>query len=189
METFTIPPALLPHYTYQEYKDWEGQWELIAGIPFAMSPLPTFKHQRINSRIVHFLTEALEQNNSCPHCEAMMPIDWKIKDDTIVQPDACIICEETDTETAFIRNIPKVVFEILSPSTRKKDLTIKYALYESVGLPYYVIIDPDIQKATVYQYQENKFVQVLETQKKNYTFDIGECFFTFDFSKIWSRTI
>ena len=26
----------LPHYTYKDYKNWEGRWELIEGIPFAM---------------------------------------------------------------------------------------------------------------------------------------------------------
>jgi len=28
---------LLPHYTYSDYENWEGQWELIDGIPYAMS--------------------------------------------------------------------------------------------------------------------------------------------------------
>jgi len=30
----------LPNYTYEDYCQWEGQWELIEGIPYAMSPLP-----------------------------------------------------------------------------------------------------------------------------------------------------
>jgi hypothetical protein len=38
---------ILPHYTYVEYEQWEGQWELIEGIPYAMSPLPSFP--------IHFL--------------------------------------------------------------------------------------------------------------------------------------
>lgn len=24
---------ILPHYTYEEYRLWEGRWELIEGIP------------------------------------------------------------------------------------------------------------------------------------------------------------
>ncbi|HJY21679.1 MAG TPA: hypothetical protein VJ279_02270 [Hanamia sp.] len=27
-----------PYYTYKDYCAWEGRWELIDGIPFAMSP-------------------------------------------------------------------------------------------------------------------------------------------------------
>jgi hypothetical protein len=28
------------YYTYNDYKDWEGSWELIDGVPFAMAPAP-----------------------------------------------------------------------------------------------------------------------------------------------------
>ena len=31
----------LPHYSYQDYRRWEGDWELIEGIPYAMTPSPT----------------------------------------------------------------------------------------------------------------------------------------------------
>jgi hypothetical protein len=34
----------LPEYTYDDYKKWEGNWELIEGIPYAMSPPPKRKH-------------------------------------------------------------------------------------------------------------------------------------------------
>ena len=27
-----------PHYTYEDFCQWEGQWELIQGIPYAMTP-------------------------------------------------------------------------------------------------------------------------------------------------------
>ncbi len=38
---------ILPHYTYEDYLQWKGRWELIEGIPYAMSPQPVPKHQRI----------------------------------------------------------------------------------------------------------------------------------------------
>jgi hypothetical protein len=37
----------LPHYTYDDYVHWEGLWEIINGIPYAMSPTPTLRHQFI----------------------------------------------------------------------------------------------------------------------------------------------
>ena len=42
---------ILPHYTYSDYLNWEGQWELIEGIPYAMNPLPIPKHLRIAGRL------------------------------------------------------------------------------------------------------------------------------------------
>ena len=45
----------LPHYTIQEYKKWEGNWELIYGIPYAMSPASVNKHQLLTGKIfIHF---------------------------------------------------------------------------------------------------------------------------------------
>jgi len=32
----------LPHYTYDNYVQWEGRLELICGVPHAMSPSPKF---------------------------------------------------------------------------------------------------------------------------------------------------
>jgi hypothetical protein len=34
---------ILPYYTYEDYVQWEGKWELIDGIPYAMSPAHTPK--------------------------------------------------------------------------------------------------------------------------------------------------
>src|SRR5690606_8258397 len=41
----------LPHYTFEDYERWEGRWELIYGIPYAMSPQPNLKHQRVSGNI------------------------------------------------------------------------------------------------------------------------------------------
>lgn len=45
------PVKILSYYTYADYAQWEGQWELIDGIPYAMSPSPVPKHQRIANKI------------------------------------------------------------------------------------------------------------------------------------------
>jgi len=80
----------LPHYIYNDYKLWKGKWELIYGIPYAMSPSPNFKHQKISNKIAWLLTEKLK---NCQYCTALLPFDWKIADDTIVQPDNMVICQ------------------------------------------------------------------------------------------------
>ena len=40
MSTAALKVEDLPHYTYDDYVQWEGRWELIKGIPFAMVPAP-----------------------------------------------------------------------------------------------------------------------------------------------------
>lgn len=35
------------NYTYEDYLKWDGQWELIDGVPYSMAPSPSFTHQYI----------------------------------------------------------------------------------------------------------------------------------------------
>ncbi|MCF6206884.1 MAG: Uma2 family endonuclease [Sulfurovum sp.] len=39
------------YYTYEDYKTWEDRWELIVGVPYAMSPAPYPLHQKTVARI------------------------------------------------------------------------------------------------------------------------------------------
>jgi hypothetical protein len=71
------------------YKNWEGRWELIRGIPYAMSPAPSIKHQRISNNIAWQLKSLLM---NCSECQALLPVDWKIDEKTTVQPDNLVIC-------------------------------------------------------------------------------------------------
>lgn len=50
-----------PHYTYDEYCLWEGRWELIEGMPYAMSPAPVPQHQTINANLAMVFTTALKK--------------------------------------------------------------------------------------------------------------------------------
>ncbi len=43
----SIAARYRPHYTYDDYCQWEGRWELIEGMPYAMSPLPVPDHQDV----------------------------------------------------------------------------------------------------------------------------------------------
>ena len=38
-------------YTYDDYKNWEGDWELVDGVAFAMAPFALPSHQKISLRI------------------------------------------------------------------------------------------------------------------------------------------
>jgi len=52
------------HYTYDDYKLWDGDWELYDGVAVAMSPAPMRKHQSIASKIIAALDDQL---NDCPN--------------------------------------------------------------------------------------------------------------------------
>lgn len=45
----------IPRYSYADYAQWEGNWELINGYPHAMSPSPALKHQRTSNAVSFIL--------------------------------------------------------------------------------------------------------------------------------------
>lgn len=56
--------------------------------------------------------------------------------------------------------------EILSPSTRSKDLFLKLYKYKNAGVREYWVVDPDTQSVTVHHLEdEENYVP------KNYTFE------------------
>jgi len=174
----------LPHYTYDDYKNWEGNnWEIIYGQAYSTKPTPILKHQAISANIAWELNNVF---NDCKHCTPLLPIDWKISDDTVVQPDNSVICHEPQNE-AYITKAPRIIFEILSKSTAKKDKGLKYNLYEQEGVNYYIIVDTKEQIAKVYELKDGKYIKVCDASDETVKFDIKECSgeMEFDFSKIW----
>jgi len=171
---------ILPHYTYEDWEQWEGQWELIEGIPYAMSPLPVPKHQKIAMALGTEFTVALK---SCSQCAAYQPIDYRVSDDTIVQPDMLVVCGEITKK--YLDFPPALVAEILSPATALKDRHSKYSFYESQQIPYYLILSPDTEEVEIYKLING--VYTLDQKGKNfsYNFNIGDCTPSVNFNEIW----
>ena len=44
------------NYTYDDYKLWDGEWELMGGVPLSMSPAPMRKHQGLSSEIIFHIS-------------------------------------------------------------------------------------------------------------------------------------
>jgi Uma2 family endonuclease len=172
---------ILPYYTYDDYVQWEGKWEIIDGIPYAMSPAPTPRHQIIGANLLAEFRFALK---GCSHCKVSQPIDYKIAEDTILQPDVLVICK--DANKAFIDFPPALVTEILSPSTALKDRHSKFSLYERAHIPYYLIISPDTEEAELYVLEGDEYGLKEKGKSFSFTFSFEEvCSATIDFSEIW----
>ncbi len=171
----------LPHYTHDDYRQWEGRWELIYGVAYAMSPAPSITHQLISQHIASQLQQALE---NCQECHALLPVDWKIDEETVVQPDNLVVCGELE-KTTYLSKTPTIIFEILSKSSAHKDRTTKFNLYEQEGVRYYVIVDPEENLAKVYRQQDGRYIKVQDASKECVEFDLGKCSIQLEFAKIW----
>ena len=172
---------ILPHYTYEDYVQWEGKWELIDGIPYAMSPAPTPEHQLIANTLGALFFIELK---NCKHCKAYQAIDLKIAEDTILHPDLSILCQPTSKK--FIDFPPALVAEILSPSTALKDRFTKAGLYKSLGVSYYIIISPEAATTETYLLEKEEYI--MKESGKDFIFQFsfeGNCTVSIDFSELW----
>jgi len=146
-----------------------------------MAPAPYPRHQRVAKRIAW----ELDRNMDCKKCEAYLsPVDWKIDDATVVQPDVAVFCEETARQ--YFTQTPPLVVEVLSKATAHKDVTIKFDLYEKTGVTYYIIVEPESHVSEVFVLENRKY-RLLEKieEKQKIRFDLGECATAIDFGTLW----
>ena len=73
-------------------------------------------------------------------------------DDTILYPDVFVTCDAADLRTEMIFRAPKLVIEVLSPSTQAYDRSLKFALYRQMAsLQEYALVDPDSRRSEVFR--------------------------------------
>ncbi len=171
--------AYVEHYTVDDYKLWKGDWELIDGKPYAMAPSPMVTHQSVNGKIFVQLNEATEE---CDECQALFETDWQISNDTVVRPDTLVICYEPDEK---LTKKPELIFEVASPSTIIKDEKVKFEIYESEGVKYYILVYPDDKVAKAYELKDGRYIKMGDFSDELTTFKLPGCEIEFDFSSIW----
>jgi Uma2 family endonuclease len=125
-------------YTYADYLTWQlnERVELIKGWLYRMSPAPKTKHQSASGEIFYEMKHFFKkENKACKIFDA--PFDVRLvknkgqknqEIDTVVQPDICVICDESKLDDAGCLGAPDLIVEILSDSTAKKDYNEKFNL-------------------------------------------------------------
>ncbi|HHH19496.1 MAG TPA: Uma2 family endonuclease [Campylobacterales bacterium] len=174
---------LLPKYTYSDYTLWEGEWELIEGIPVAMAPSPMKIHQQLASELFFELKQIM--NEECLECEVLYETDWKLSEETVLRPDIVMVCG--DENEKYITKSPKIIVEVLSPSTAKKDETVKFNIYEDEKVDYYILVYPDDLRAKVYRLKEDRYSKVGDFTKEKLLFEGIDCELELDFERVFRR--
>ena len=176
--------AALLNYTYDDYRQWEGEWELIEGVPVSMAPAPLRIHQNIAVEILFELKRTLDEE-SCPQCVVSYENDWKVSEETVLRPDIVLTCG--DEHEAYLTKAPKIIVEILSPSTAKKDETVKFDIYEAEGVQYYILVYPEDLRAKVYHLKEGRYIKLADFTHERLEFDDLNCSLSLDFGKVFKR--
>ncbi|MFN4082649.1 MAG: Uma2 family endonuclease [Bacteroidia bacterium] len=149
-------------YTYFDYLKWQfkERVELIKGRIFKMSPAPATVHQKIIFSISGLLYNIFKKNK----CKVFIaPFDVRlnvkneVKDTTVVQPDICIICDESKIDEKGCNGSPDIIIEIVSPNSLKHDTETKFNIYEQSGVNEYWIVFPETKTILVYVLKDEKY--------------------------------
>jgi len=155
-----VPQAKSAGHTLDEWRHWEGRWELIHGVAYDMTPAPGIEHQRASGTLFGAIFNALSEARSRTGqggCEVFAaPVDVFLGDN-VVQPDIVVVCDAARLNARGVEGSPDLVVEILSPSTAGKDVTRKWWLYEASGVPEYLIVDPTERVGRLLRLQQDKY--------------------------------
>jgi len=161
----------MKHYTYAEYMTWNGdvRYELIDGVPCALAS-PSTIHQRVSRELTLNIGNYLKGKS----CELFVaPYDVRLNvdtgDDTVVQPDLFVVCDKSKLDGQACLGAPDLVIEILSPSTARFDMLIKFQKYMKAGVREYWIVDPESKTVNAFILENNKYVSYIYAEEDTIT--------------------
>jgi len=160
-----MPPSPGVKLTYDDFVQFPDdgmRHELIDGEHYVTAS-PNTKHQRISTNVTVLIGSWLESHPIGELFHA--PFDVVFSQFDVVEPDLLYLSKARAADALtplHIRGVPELVIEIGSPSTRKRDETIKRHLYERTGVSEYWVIDPEIDAVRVYRREGGTFARVVE---------------------------
>lgn len=144
--------------SYEEFlklsEESENRYEYIDGEVYLLAS-PSYDHQNIIMEIVNVFYNWFKGKKCRP---LTAPFDVTlIKDDNknVIQPDVIVICDtENINERRRYTGTPALVVEVLSQSTRRKDMLKKLELYLHSGIQEYWIVSPYRHEVYIYWFEE-----------------------------------
>ena len=145
------------HYTSEDYWNLpeEERAELINGKFYDMAP-PSRIHQKLVMELSATIREYIKKNHgSCEVYPAPFAVNLDADDKDWVEPDVSVICDPNKLTDRGCSGAPDLIFEIVSPTSRKMDYGLKNTIYSQAGVREYWIVDPAKERTTVYHYEDD----------------------------------
>ena len=154
---------------YINYSDNEYiREEMIDGKIYLMAP-PTREHRTIQGNLQEIFNRHFKRNKK--RCIAI----FEDKIDTVgggwVIPDLMVFCYNHS------KDIPLIVIEVLSPSTRERDLGVKMEKYANLGIKEYWIVTWETFSIDIYLlsdddnkyklYKSYAYIKIVTPRKRN----------------------
>ncbi len=156
--------------TYEEFLELvdasEQRFELIDGVIYNLAA-PSYEHQYAVQEIFGTFYNWFKNKKCIPLPSPFDITLFKAEDNIcVVQPDIIIICDRDNMDkNGKYKGVPTLLVEVLSPSTRSKDMLKKLELYKQCGIKEYWMVDPKNNLVNVYILDKNEIVDSIAYQK------------------------
>jgi Uma2 family endonuclease len=137
------------------------RYELLQGELF-VTPSPSTVHQRVSRRLQRQLEDYFHGRATGEVFNA--PLDVIFTPHDVLEPDLLVVADQSHISKRGVEKPPLLVIEILSPSTRKVDLGLKYRRYAELGVQHYWIVDPDQRRMECHRLADGAFRPVAEAR-------------------------
>jgi Uma2 family endonuclease len=142
-----------PRLTPDEYLEWEAKQEFrheyVDGEVYAMAG-GTLNHSQIAANFTTLLGIHLEDSN-CRVFTAYAKVSIQSAN-SYVYPDVSVTCDERDRLATKYISHPRIVVEVLSPTTEAYDRGKKFDLYcRSSSLQEYVLVSTQAMSVDIYR--------------------------------------
>lgn len=151
-------------WTYEDYlrlPDDGRRYEVIRGVLY-VAPSPNYDHQLAHWRLSHALSNHIVANHLGVLLSAPFDVLLPERIAEPIQPDILFIREENRPRRGDgnFRNVPDLVVEILSPSTRSYDRKTKLAAYRDAGVHEFWLVDPQTLSVVIYGWKDGQFIEL-----------------------------
>jgi len=167
-EVSIMPLPEKQFYTSEDYWNLPNgeRAELIEGKFYNMAP-PNRIHQKLVQQLSLTIGNYITSHGGdCEVYPAPFAVNLDSDDKDWVEPDISVICDKNKLTDRGCSGAPDFIIEIVSPSSRKMDYSIKNALYSESGVREYWIVDPDKERTTVYYYEEDAAPTIYAFEQK-----------------------
>jgi Uma2 family endonuclease len=154
-QIWTMQPAAQADFvTVDDYLAAEEQSEVrheyLGGLVYAMAGETRAHNQIVQNLLAHIRPHL--KGGPCRLYFSDIRVNFDLRDDQyFYYPDIVVTCDPRDTHPRFVHH-PRLLIEVLSPSTERVDRREKFFAYTSIGsLEEYVLVGQEPREVTVFR--------------------------------------
>ena len=154
-------PATVNKMNVTEFLAWEAQqpekYELHNGEVYPHEIYNMVGARRTHATITLNIAAALKQHLRSGPCRAFVnDIKLAVDEHSSFYPDLMVTCDPADLAADLVMHHPRVIIEVLSPSTADYDRGEKFGAYRRLAsLQEYALIHPETRSIEVFRRQSN----------------------------------